>query len=637
MRKHKSVISILLAVMMIFTFMPAMAFAAPITTGGVTRSYTDVKWSEDFHTATVSVKEVDETGSDAVTTTKTIGFDFYDEVNGVEATKKDVTKGTIGFFVARDDDDWYSWETGTTTYYLYAVPAVAKADAQYVYEGDYDYVWDLAQGQRLTSRRTGNNVLSLPDTDTWADAVFYDYGSEKEALEGQLTKTVYDATYGRAVLTYNSWDEPQLSVKVDAGDYSAWYKSNGVYNPNPAEINMFNGFVNDDDYTYFTVTYPEYNAYAVDGKDNQVKDITVSMNAADITKRFGAVNVSTATRTIKLEANVNNNANGYFAEWYLEGDETENEYNVTNQAALVNVFFNGRVVEPVYGLNDDEIIYDGKTHNIVFTHPVENTTIKYFVTTDLTKTAAQIKDADWADTFPGIKDAGTYNVFVKFFTTKGNTVYEHVFGPRAVTVAPFMVPLTFTQDNLTVEYGKYTLAELEEVVAKMVTVGTTPDSADLVASAFNKYKLFKGLFEEAGSSTVGVTVDRAKLAADTAYATVNNNYVFVGDTLNMTVEKVANDVQINAPSTKTYKASKKTKKLAKNKSFTISATARMGNPTFSKVSGNDKIKVSKAGKITVKKGLKKGKTYKVKVKALVQGTANYKQASATKTIKIKIK
>ena len=60
-----------------------------------------------------------------------------------------------------------------------------------------------------------------------------------------------------------------------------------------------------------------------------------------------------------------------------------------------------------------------------------------------------------------------------------------------------------------------------------------------------------------------------------------------------------------------------------------------GKVTFKKLSGNKKITVSKAGKVTVKKGLKKGKTYTVKVKVTSAKTKKY--AAISKTVKLKVK
>lgn len=61
--------------------------------------------------------------------------------------------------------------------------------------------------------------------------------------------------------------------------------------------------------------------------------------------------------------------------------------------------------------------------------------------------------------------------------------------------------------------------------------------------------------------------------------------------------------------------------------------------SFSFVSVSKKAKgyisVSKAGKVTVKKGLKKG-TYNLRVKVTAKKTANYKTTSVTRKIKITV-
>lgn len=75
---------------------------------------------------------------------------------------------------------------------------------------------------------------------------------------------------------------------------------------------------------------------------------------------------------------------------------------------------------------------------------------------------------------------------------------------------------------------------------------------------------------------------------------------------------------------------------AKGASFKIGAKASgKGKLTYTlnkKAKASKKIKVSKAGKVTIKKGLKKG-TYKITVKAAA--TKNYKAAKKTITIKVK--
>jgi hypothetical protein len=87
--------------------------------------------------------------------------------------------------------------------------------------------------------------------------------------------------------------------------------------------------------------------------------------------------------------------------------------------------------------------------------------------------------------------------------------------------------------------------------------------------------------------------------------------------------------------TKTVKA--KAKKTVKNKVGLVVKNAK-GTKTFTKVSGNSKIKVNKTtGKITVYKGLKAGKSYKVKIKVKAAGTSLYKAKTVTKTVTVKVK
>ena len=79
---------------------------------------------------------------------------------------------------------------------------------------------------------------------------------------------------------------------------------------------------------------------------------------------------------------------------------------------------------------------------------------------------------------------------------------------------------------------------------------------------------------------------------------------------------------------------KKNQTVTAKKAFAISKA--QGAVTYKKASGNKKITVAKNGKITVKKGLKKG-AYKVKVKVTAAGNANYKPATKTVTVTIKVK
>ncbi|MBQ3903404.1 MAG: hypothetical protein II744_00380, partial [Eubacterium sp.] len=86
---------------------------------------------------------------------------------------------------------------------------------------------------------------------------------------------------------------------------------------------------------------------------------------------------------------------------------------------------------------------------------------------------------------------------------------------------------------------------------------------------------------------------------------------------------------------KTVKA-KENKKTSVNKSKAFTVKNAKGKVTFKKAGGNSRITVASNGKITVKSGLKKGKTYKIKVKIKAAGNSTYKAKTVTVTVKVKI-
>lgn len=103
------------------------------------------------------------------------------------------------------------------------------------------------------------------------------------------------------------------------------------------------------------------------------------------------------------------------------------------------------------------------------------------------------------------------------------------------------------------------------------------------------------------------------------------------------IKKAANPMTVKGK-TATVKYSavrKKAKKLAVSKVLTVQKN--QGTVSYVKSKGNGKIKISKtSGKVTVKKGLKKG-TYKVTVKVKAAGTKNYKAVVKTIVFTVKVK
>lgn len=170
-------------------------------------------------------------------------------------------------------------------------------------------------------------------------------------------------------------------------------------------------------------------------------------------------------------------------------------------------------------------------------------------------------------------------------------------------------------------------AEVKDDTTVFVTVKDFDKS--LIKFTSNGGKELKQL--KAGEYTLDATADEytvvvkeSKLIVK-AKATKPATKPVAKQTQNMTVE--TKDVKV--------KAKKKTKK---NKTVApiVKVSGNKGKLSYKKVSGNSKFTVNaKTGKVTVKKGTKKG-NYKVKIKVSAAATKAYKATSMTVTVKIKV-
>ena len=130
-----------------------------------------------------------------------------------------------------------------------------------------------------------------------------------------------------------------------------------------------------------------------------------------------------------------------------------------------------------------------------------------------------------------------------------------------------------------------------------------------------------------------------KAASYTAAGVMTYTCTVCGETRTEEIAQLAKKANTMLAKGKTAKVKlkslkKKNQTVAQKNAFTV--TKAQGKVTYAKASGNKKITVDKNGKITVKKGLKKG-TYKVKVKVKAAGNKEYKAAVKTVTVTIKVK
>jgi hypothetical protein len=613
-KAKKGLIITLFAAMMVFAFGATSAFAD--TPDGV---YTGVTWASDFHSANVNVKYYDE--DTEATVTETLSFDYYDKTLNDEglmpATKADVKQfdkdGQYGLFVIPATDS-----ITPVKYTLAACKPYQNIDGECYWYPEEDMVTVYPDGKMALTvyEEEGNNPVAV--------RIFY---PEKNAVAKELQKVVYDAYYTAGM------NQASYNAKVLAGVYSAWYATKDDKYPaedNPAEVTMFGGWYDDTLEDFATITYPEYNAYEFDTTETGKKvdktlAITVALNEAAIKAEEGSsVNVSTATGTLEFVPQVKSvNDTWYYTDWNIAGatDVFDEDFD-----------YHGYLT------------YDGASHGFELANVPKEVTYQYYIDKadadgDYAKAnESKIADSEWSDTFAGLKDAGAYHVYVKFTTTKNNASVVQV---GAVLVKKMPVFVGFKQEGLRTEYGKYNRESLEAAVKELVVYSKTPDSADKVAEAVTKYGTVYGLFTDAGFNTLTAPIDKDALDKDKELAAALTNYKFVAGTdcakdgvigeMKLTIEKAENIVTVKT-SKKSYSA--KALKKAK-KTFTVKTEADFGEVILTKDSGSSKLTL-KDGKITVKKGTKKGK-YKIVVQARVKGTANYASALTYKTITVKVK
>ena len=198
--------------------------------------------------------------------------------------------------------------------------------------------------------------------------------------------------------------------------------------------------------------------------------------------------------------------------------------------------------------------------------------------------------------------------------------------------------ITVTATNGTEDTSDDKTATCDVTVKTMVKV-TAPTGKTFTYNG----KTQTGVAAGTGYSLTGATA--ANAGTYTAKATLNastdciykwSDGTTAPKTIKWMINKAANPLKIKAK-TATVKFSavkKKTQTLGVTKVIKFTNEGQ-GAKSYAKVSGNKKIAIAKkTGKVTVKKGLKKG-TYKVKVKVKAAGDTNY-NASAWKVVTFKI-
>ena len=151
-----------------------------------------------------------------------------------------------------------------------------------------------------------------------------------------------------------------------------------------------------------------------------------------------------------------------------------------------------------------------------------------------------------------------------------------------------------------------------------------------IRSAFKQYTAIGGMSDENGNYQLIFSSPSDVLTVESGLKSYTASIV----------NKAANPMGVKTKTVSVQYSKLRKKKQIINTGKAFAVSGAQGKVTF-KVSKYDKkakkrITVSKTGKVTVKKGLKKG-LYKVKVKVMAAGNANYNAATKVVTLKVKVK
>ena len=177
--------------------------------------------------------------------------------------------------------------------------------------------------------------------------------------------------------------------------------------------------------------------------------------------------------------------------------------------------------------------------------------------------------------------------------------------------------------------------------AKDPSVSGNPGSGS-VTYQYKEKDAADSTYTDTKPSNAGTYTVKATVAETDNYnggtATADFTIAEADEPVKPVVQKKANPLAVKGRTAKVKysKLKKKTQKLAVGKVISFKRNGQ-GQISYLKTSGNKKITINKkTGKITIKKGLKKG-TYRVKVKISATGNAEYKSAVKVTAIKIKVK
>ena len=609
---RKKLFAVIMSIMMMVTFMPAMAFAwdgGSVSPDKFTQStYTgydsdypyvplNVAFLDNYTKARADIYKVSYDGST---------YTFEKKGSVTESLVKDYPKFVTSGYKNDDlnnDANYYknnnlngSWEV------CFNFNNVGKnnqdiAGASYKFSADpmviSGYYYDLSKMRIVNSDFDVVKELALKDyVDMQNGAKYPNVAKENNEIYWNLTGSYsnYVSPLGNVVQFYNGKD----AVSIPATNINN-YSVEGL------ELKVF-----DTEYEKFVDGSYTFNVKARDTEGEYSYNRVYTINSVDynITQYGDFVGVANPTAfTQSLEIKTGD----------MTPDVTDCKWRLAGKKALWDA--NGNLTT-TYNGKDQELTLD----------------VKGFKAEYLGETA---EGSTWSEKAPEIKNVGTYDVKVRFI--KDGQTTASVAKLLTVKVGAQVAHFGFTKPYYNVRGTSIDVKDKFTLVDNSGEVVLADEDKAVFDSIASKYATFtedkEGLVE---SYEVKVEIDKEALFADKEESVKQllKNYDLENASDKTSVEVYYDDYIIDnvtaVNQTKTYHI-KNAGKLKSTKTFMLKGDqAEYGTITYVKKSGNSKIKVASNGKVTVKKGLKKA-TYTVKIKVKAAG------ASEIKTLKVKIK
>lgn len=459
----------------------------------------------------------------------------------------------------------------------------------------------------------------------------------------KLTVKLRSVTVG--TMTDYAYDFKIYQSAGTDGEKEAAFEQDGVY------LNMYVDVMGRDSDAYLQMNYAE----AKESGDASLNYTTELASA--VVEQFGNYSV-TAQVTVK---------DGQISDVDIKGTDFKGSYINENQAYL-NRAVNG--IGSVKGMKDKLTgLYVNDTDKLNNLDTVSGATYSSNAIKQAVMSALGVEI--YQEVLPDVPakkpEAGTYRITVRGRTdmsdhkllgssdkadavlrvdTKGKMwlTYKMVSGdpgePLWVLGYNGYYPGNNTSGKLSMEGVTFSTEKMTipTIGSSTVVTEVTVPLDEMRQTYLNNLYLYVDVMKKLDGEVSGIVFDKGKFNINSTltlyWDTLKKISDDTGDTEKPVVKKQTPTIKIKV-SSKTISAASLKKK---SQSFTLGITVNSkGTLSYKKTSGNSGISVnSKTGKVTVKKGLKKG-TYKIKVQVKAAAKGNYKAGTNTVTVTVKVK